>query len=153
MLKPSLSHIKTIQEKSGSFNCAFCGKKFVQLSMKRRHERKHTGEKPYQCEKCGKTYSKYKAKQPEHNCIHCKIALVEVLFRQDEPVQTKDKDLKIARKPPSRRKKQIDLRTSKSQTNSSNLIRELYRQKYIENGDNTPEEESKSISGELKGVV
>ena len=99
-------------------------------------------------EKCGKNYSKYKAKQAEYNCIHCKVALVEVLFRQDEPVQTKDKDLKIARKPPSRRKKQIDLRTSKSQTNFSNL-RELYRHKYIENGDNTPEEESKPISGEL----
>ena len=61
--KHLLNHITTVHKKSGNFTCAFCGKKFVQLSMKKIHETKHT---------------------KKYNCIHCVVILGETTVRQNE---------------------------------------------------------------------
>eukprot|EP00092_Neocalanus_flemingeri_P029541 GFUD01032084.1.p1 GENE.GFUD01032084.1~~GFUD01032084.1.p1 ORF type:complete len:464 (-),score=93.06 GFUD01032084.1:57-1448(-) len=45
-------HLKRIHEQAGIFVCSFCSQTFNQRSYLLSHERKHTGEKPYQCEHC-----------------------------------------------------------------------------------------------------
>ena len=40
----------------GPQTCEFCGKVCVSISALKTHHRVHTGEKPYSCEICGKSY-------------------------------------------------------------------------------------------------
>nr|DBA25397.1 TPA: hypothetical protein GDO54_012931 [Pyxicephalus adspersus] len=40
------------------FSCLECGKKFIQASDYNNHVRSHTGEKPYTCAECGKSFSR-----------------------------------------------------------------------------------------------
>ena len=39
------------------YQCQYCGRSFCQVSMLGSHERLHTGEKPYKCEHCGRAFT------------------------------------------------------------------------------------------------
>jgi len=42
---------------NGVYTCKICGKSWLYLSYFKKHEKKHTGEKPFQCAKCLKSFA------------------------------------------------------------------------------------------------
>ncbi|XP_078497319.1 uncharacterized protein LOC144753536 isoform X1 [Lissotriton helveticus] len=53
------------------FHCTICGESFNQLGALQRHEKRHTGERPYPCNVCGKRFSR-KDTLLGHQKIHSK---------------------------------------------------------------------------------
>ena len=74
-------HIKDIHEQSGNYACGFCDKKFYKESTKMVHERKHTGIKPYACEKCGKSYGR-RSSLDKHCELDHKMSNEEISIQQ-----------------------------------------------------------------------
>ncbi|XP_069083677.1 zinc finger protein 2-like isoform X1 [Pleurodeles waltl] len=54
------------------FHCAICGKTFNQNGALHRHQKLHTGEKPYQCNLCGKSFN-LKHNLVGHQKIHTRL--------------------------------------------------------------------------------
>ena len=64
-----IRHITDVHAQSGSFGCDFCPRRFFKALDKKRHEMKHTGEKPYMCENCGDSFtSKSSVKKHSKTC-------------------------------------------------------------------------------------
>ena len=51
------------------FRCNFCSKRFIEKSSAVRHERTHTGEKPFPCTTCGKRFGQ-KGDMTKHRRSH-----------------------------------------------------------------------------------
>ncbi|XP_039736585.1 zinc finger protein 805-like, partial [Pteropus medius] len=58
-----------IQEEENIFKCNECGKIFDKKRLLARHERIHSGLKPYECTECGKTFSK-STYLLQHHMVH-----------------------------------------------------------------------------------
>uniref|UniRef100_A0A1A9VNZ7 C2H2-type domain-containing protein n=1 Tax=Glossina austeni TaxID=7395 RepID=A0A1A9VNZ7_GLOAU len=50
--------------------CRFCTKTFTTTTHRRRHERIHTGERPYICESCGKSFASAAELTSHRSCRH-----------------------------------------------------------------------------------
>ncbi|KAM5133490.1 uncharacterized protein ACOB7L_001747 [Callospermophilus lateralis] len=57
------------QENENIFKCSECGKVFNKKRLLARHERIHSGVKPYECTECGKTFSK-STYLLQHHMVH-----------------------------------------------------------------------------------
>lgn len=57
--------------KKGSVQCPTCHKTFLSKYYLKVHNRRHTGEKPFKCRKCGKCYYR-KENLQEHEARNCR---------------------------------------------------------------------------------
>ncbi|XP_069502189.1 zinc finger protein 189-like isoform X4 [Ambystoma mexicanum] len=62
-------HQRTNDIKGRTFTCSDCGKSLSSITALTRHERTHTGERPYHCTVCGKCFSQNGARH-RHQQIH-----------------------------------------------------------------------------------
>ncbi|XP_048345175.1 zinc finger protein 586-like isoform X2 [Sphaerodactylus townsendi] len=51
------------------YKCLECGKSFDQSSQLTKHQHNHSGEKPYKCLQCGKNFS-WSSNHNTHQCVH-----------------------------------------------------------------------------------
>ncbi|XP_065360205.1 zinc finger protein 624 [Calliphora vicina] len=63
-------HVKNMHERAKDFACRFCERTFAKADTKKYHEMTHTGEKPHECNECGRRFV-----QPAALRTHRKIHL------------------------------------------------------------------------------
>ncbi len=61
--------IENESKNDGKYSCSFCKKSFKWRSHWKSHERIHTGDRPFKCEICGKTFTRSDGLQC-HRAIH-----------------------------------------------------------------------------------
>ena len=90
--------------------CRYCSKKFNHLSIVKRHELIHTGEKPFSCQYCNKAFIKSKVgkrhenklctirfKKP-HYCKYCNKKFNDLsLLKRHELIHTGEKPFNFGR--------------------------------------------------------
>uniref|UniRef100_A0A4W5KFY1 C2H2-type domain-containing protein n=1 Tax=Hucho hucho TaxID=62062 RepID=A0A4W5KFY1_9TELE len=76
----SVWRLQGVLSSSRAHGCKICGKRFKRRKILRRHERFHTGEKPYSCSQCPKTFAlrkslrrheRFHTGQRPHSCPQC----------------------------------------------------------------------------------
>ncbi|KAG8201697.1 hypothetical protein JTE90_012761 [Oedothorax gibbosus] len=65
----SLAFFQLYVSSNGGFQCTMCPYATVQKGHMNIHVRKHTGEKPFACAKCGRKF-KDKSSMRKHETIH-----------------------------------------------------------------------------------
>lgn len=75
------------------FKCELCDKTFRQKTELVVHTRRHTGEKPYKCEFCDRRFVEY-GEQKRHHKRHLKQIALETMAAQE--VDEKDESLVIS---------------------------------------------------------
>lgn len=71
------------QEYSETVTCCHCGKNFSTLSKLRTHHRKHSKEKPFQCQVCGKYYT-HRNTLARHQLLYCKQLRMKTSEEEEE---------------------------------------------------------------------
>ncbi len=85
----TISVLDSVEERRHRFHCRFCNKPYHWRSHWKAHERIHTGERPFKCEICGKTFTRSDGLQCHRNTHSRKKDSVTSMFKNEEYVQNK----------------------------------------------------------------
>ena len=77
-------HVKNIHERAKDFKCRFCERSFGKADTRKYHEMTHTGEKPHECELCGRRFV-----QPAALRTHRKVHMRQktIVIKRGRPVE------------------------------------------------------------------